>query len=90
MVYRAGHSRMGARLQAAQSVLRGVSRLHRRLMKALIRPLFIVFAIILIILSVRRGMNGGTIDYFSVGLAVATLILAFIVTRSEKDQDGAP
>ncbi|MGJ8559024.1 MAG: hypothetical protein ACSHX3_02185 [Litorimonas sp.] len=59
-------------------------------MKALIRPLFIVFAIILIIVSVRRGMTGGTIDYFSLGLALATLVLAFIVTRNEKDQDGAP
>lgn len=59
-------------------------------MKTLIRPLFVVFAIILIVLAVRRGMNGGSIDYFSLGLAIATLILAFIVTRTDKDQDGAP
>lgn len=61
-------------------------------MKALIRPLFVIFAIILIGMSVRRGMNGGTIDYFSLGLALATLVLAFMVTRHERDedQDGAP
>jgi hypothetical protein len=57
-------------------------------MKALLRPLFVVFAILLIVLAVRRGMNGGNIDYFSVGLGVATLILAFILMR--KDQSGEP
>jgi hypothetical protein len=56
-------------------------------MKAYIRPLFVVLAIILIALSIRRAMSGGTVDYFSLGLALATLIIAFIVTR--KDQDGS-
>lgn len=56
-------------------------------MKALIRPFFVVMAILLIIFAVRRGMTGGSIDYFSLTLALATLILAFIVTRNEKDQD---
>lgn len=56
-------------------------------MKALIRPAFVVFAIILIVLSVRRGMNGGSVDYFSVGLAVATLILVFIMSAQKPDED---
>lgn len=57
-------------------------------MKALIRPFFVLMAILLIIFAVRRGMTGGSIDYFSVGLALATLVLAFIVTRNETDTDS--
>jgi hypothetical protein len=61
-------------------------------MKALIRPLFVIFAVILIGMSVRRGMTGGSVDYVSLGLAIATLVLVFMVSRSEKedDQDDAP
>lgn len=81
---------MSAGLQAAQAVLRSVLRLRAAYMKSLTRPLFVALAIILILLAVRRGNNGGTVDYISLGLAIATLILAFMVTRKDKDQDGAP
>jgi hypothetical protein len=33
-------------------------------------------------------MTGGPVDYFSLGLALATLILAFIVTRNETDSES--
>jgi hypothetical protein len=45
-------------------------------------------AIILIVLAVRRAMTGGPVDYFSLGLALATLILAFIVSRHETGSDS--
>lgn len=32
-------------------------------------------------------MNGGSVDYFSVGLAVATLILVFIMSAQKPDED---
>ena len=57
-------------------------------MKALLRPFFVLMAIILIILAVRRAMTGGPVDYFSLGLALATLILAFIVSRNETDSES--
>lgn len=57
-------------------------------MKALLRPFFVVMAILLIIFAVRRGMTGGPVDYFSLSLALATLVLAFIVTRNETNTDS--
>lgn len=57
-------------------------------MKAYIRPLFVVLAIVLIGLAVRRGMESGNFDYFSLGIGALTLIMAGILMR--KDQDGEP
>lgn len=57
-------------------------------MKAYLRPLIVVLAIVLIGLSVRRGMESGNFDYFSLMIGALALIMAGILMR--KDQDGEP